>query len=182
MVAQIKHRIHVSSTEIFRVTFILNSVPDGRVNMACGGPSNELHTLSSSSEESLEYHSGHTTDFVSLSDGDSGESSDPDPTLQFDRLSLRDSGVSLAGRIRRRGRGRGRGRQSTRRSVAPQYHWTEDNTGFSDYETNREAARVKARQPENYYAKRFAPVTVPEMQAFFGCRVLWKWCCTSQGK
>ncbi|XP_064648765.1 piggyBac transposable element-derived protein 4-like [Lineus longissimus] len=39
-------------------------------------------------------------------------------------------------------------------------------------ETNRQANRVKATKPDHYYAKSYYPVTLEEMKAFFGCRVV----------
>jgi hypothetical protein len=38
-------------------------------------------------------------------------------------------------------------------------------------ETNRQAVYVKENKPTHYYAKLFDPVTVPELKAFFGCRI-----------
>jgi hypothetical protein len=38
-------------------------------------------------------------------------------------------------------------------------------------QTNLQAEYVKAAKPNNYCAKSFISVTVPEMKAFFGCRV-----------
>ena len=38
-------------------------------------------------------------------------------------------------------------------------------------ETNRQAARIKTVQPNNYCARDFNDVSMPEMKAFFGLRV-----------
>ena len=39
-------------------------------------------------------------------------------------------------------------------------------------ETNNQAECIKVTKPNHYYAKSFYPVTMDEMKAFFGCRVV----------
>jgi hypothetical protein len=49
--------------------------------------------------------------------------------------------------------------------------WDESIWDLIVFETNRQAGYVKAKQPNNYCAKSFEAVTVPELKAFFGCRL-----------
>ena len=49
--------------------------------------------------------------------------------------------------------------------------WTDDVWCMLVENTNRHAEYVREEQPSCYVAKKFEPVTVDEMKAFFGCRI-----------
>lgn len=49
--------------------------------------------------------------------------------------------------------------------------WTHETWNMFVTETNRQAQNIKTQKPNNYVAKKWKKVTVPEMKAFFGLRI-----------
>ena len=49
--------------------------------------------------------------------------------------------------------------------------WDDSLWDIIAHETNRQAIYINENKPNNYCAKNFEPVTIPELKAFFGCRI-----------